>query len=361
MKKLIILLLMVFMGSVAFAKADCSDSSFTKAVKNGDTTFVKENISKIENINSPACFLCSAAMKKQNEVLDILIENKADVNCPNSSVSPLYAAVVFNNNYAVEKLLKAGADPNNKTNLPIIYLAVANNNTEIAKQLLEAGADYNATFMKISVAELAFMSGYSEMSEVFVNYWNKRFETPATDVNKVLDILKESKSGNKYYNILAGENPTQKPFKIVFVDTAKIGRLYGDASAKQIISYEPHAKQIVLYLDNEYRNLPPELLAPVFAAEAINTDGRTSVVEQLVCLGVMGDVWREISEKNPKLTDDKQPLIKGYNGIVKIMDTDTGRFQKGNYNNLWVFSGIAEGCRKTSKGFRNKDLNTYFE
>lgn len=360
MKRLFLLFIFCFLlASNALADEIITDKEFNLSIKNGDIDFVRENISKIKDINSSTCFLCSAARKKQNEILDLLLENKADPNCPKSTVAPLYSALVYDNNYAVEKLLNKGADPNLKTNPPLIYIAIVNDNAYAVKKLLEAGVDSNVTFMKMKAITLAFSGMYPEIEEAYINHWNSRFDSASTDINEALELLKNSKTANKYYKILTGDNPSKKPFKILFCDIEKVSQ--GKIKEKIFEKYNSYQKQNYIYLDNDYRNISAEILAAILAGESINTDGKTSMIEQLVTFGIMGNVWSEFISQKPEINDLNNPKIKGLNGIIDILNSNSGRLNKGDYNNLWIFSGLTSTQNETSKGFKDKNLNVYFK
>ena len=149
------------------------------------------------------------------------------------------------------------------------------------------------------------------------------------------------------------------PFRIVYCD---LDKLSPDAkNLAYLNSYNSARKQSTIYINNEYRNVEPEIIATMLAGTSINTDGRISVVEELVSYGVMANVWKEFVSNNPKLNNETNSLVKGYNGMLKILELDAGHLKKGNYNNLWALSGLLRGTKQTSKGFRNKDLNIYFE
>lgn len=359
MRKILIFGLLLLFIQPAFTETFVSDKDFNNAIKSGNIEFVKENISKVENIDSDECFLCTAIDKKQNDILDILLK-KCDPNCPDSLLLPLYGALVSNNNYAVDKLLEAGADPNIDRHLaPLLVYAIVDGNAHAVTKLLEAGANENMKFLKFSAVQLAFTfnSNLYDIEDAFINFWNKRFKNPPTDINKALELLKNSKEGNKYYLTLIGENSANNPFRIVFCDLDKI-----DTNAAKfdfLNIYNSSMKQSTIYINNNFRNVEPEIIATMLAGASINTDGKSSVVEQLVAYGVMANVWNEFS--NSKINDISNPLVKGYNGMLNIINLETGSFNKGDYNNLWALSGLLRGMKQTSKGFRNKNLNVYFE
>lgn len=356
----VLLIVCLYFGCIRLPAIEVkiNDKDFNQAIKQGNIEFIEQNISKIEDLDSGYCFLCTAAEKKQDKILDLLLANNANPDCPASTISPLYTALVYDNTYAIQKLLEAGADPNNTTNLPPIYLAIANNNVDNVKSLLEAGADTDATFLKMKASELAFSGRHPEIEEVFISYWNKDIKTPATDINKALDILKESENGNKYYRILTGDNPTGKPYKILFCDIQKISQ--GKYNVRTYIRHNYYNKQTYIYIDNADRDMQPEVLATLLAGESIHIDTKNSIIENLVSFGIMGNVWKELAAKNPELNKIDSQLVKGFNGVIKILELNTQNMTPGDYNNLWLLSGMTFSKNKTSKGYKNKDLNTYF-
>ena len=158
MRSFLIFVALMFSLSSVYASDYVSNKDFNDAIKSGNVEFVRENISKVENVNSDDCFLCTAIDKKQNEILDILLE-KCDPNAPETTLLPLYCALAVKNNYAVDKLLEAGADPNiDKHITPLLIYAIIDDNAHAVEKLLEAGADENVKFMKTSAIQFAFNS-----------------------------------------------------------------------------------------------------------------------------------------------------------------------------------------------------------
>ena len=349
MKSFVIFISLLLTMSSVYANVYVSDREFNNAIKSGNIEFVKANMSKVKNINSDICFLCTAIEKKQNDILDVLLE-KCDPNSPESALLPLYGALVSKNNYAVDKLLAAGADPNIDTHFaPMLIFAIIDGNAHAVTKLLEAGADANVTFFKLSAIQYAFLSDKNsyDIEDAFINFWNKKYEKPPTDINKALELLKNSKAGNKYYSNLMGNNSTNKPFRIVYCE---LGNINPDIAKYSFFNiYNSSTKQSTIYINNKYRNASPEVIATLLAGASINTDGKSSVVEDLVSYGVIANVWREFATNNPKLTTEQNFFVQGYNGILKIMDLEGGNmFKKGDYNNLWSLSGLLRGKNQTS-------------
>jgi uncharacterized protein len=80
--------------------------------------------------------------------LDTLIARKADLNAPNArtGLRPLMEAIQAQNDSALERLLRAGADPNatDHSGETALHVAAHTNRAGYTRRVLEAGADPNA-------------------------------------------------------------------------------------------------------------------------------------------------------------------------------------------------------------------------
>jgi ankyrin repeat protein len=138
-----------------------STEKLFRAVSLNKVAKVKELLGKgadpnvLGNSNGGAKMLpiCVAARGKFNEILHLLIQNKAKVD----GISPgfgtaLHAAIMMRNQEEVEALLSAGANPNGDPNslnitqyTPLQYAAQYSDvDSGILEALLIAGADVNA-------------------------------------------------------------------------------------------------------------------------------------------------------------------------------------------------------------------------
>ena len=93
-----------------------------------------------ENGFSPLILACYSG---NNEVIDFLIANNANVNYTSQEGTALMAATVKGNLDLVALLLKKGADPDlkNKTGITALMYAVQFKNVDIVKLLLNSGAN----------------------------------------------------------------------------------------------------------------------------------------------------------------------------------------------------------------------------
>ena len=152
-KKLYIVLLVLFMQSYAFASyytpdvnKNCTLSSYSK---------INEFISK-----------CGVNERIANE--EVFLDKKFTGKYP----TLLYAAVVFNDLKMVKKLVTLGADVNELNYFPessALMKAVENNNIEMAKYLLDKGADVNLVTPKYYLSAIDFASTY-EMASLLLSH-----------------------------------------------------------------------------------------------------------------------------------------------------------------------------------------------
>ena len=152
-KKLYIVLLVLFMQSYAFASyytpdvnKNCTLSSYSK---------INEFISK-----------CGVNERIANE--EVFLDKKFTGKYP----TLLYIAVLFNDLKMVKKLVTLGADVNALNYFPessALMKAVENNNIEMVKYLLDKGADVNQTTPKYYLSAIDFAATY-EMALLLLSH-----------------------------------------------------------------------------------------------------------------------------------------------------------------------------------------------
>ena len=138
-KILFVLLFLIFLLQPTYAedlhKKHPKVSAVIENIKHGNINTVEDYLK--DGFNPNSTFMHNALINfaidySQNEIFDLLIEYGASVNPTNSTLQPLYYAVIKNNPHAVEKLLNKGADQN-KTYLRAkpIDIAIKRNQKEI--------------------------------------------------------------------------------------------------------------------------------------------------------------------------------------------------------------------------------------
>jgi len=126
------------------------DSKVAKAIENGDINFVKEYIRKYKHIDNNLThnnygnrLLHEASKYKNDEIMELLLALKPDINIKNvKGHTPLHIAVKHNNYDNAESLIKLGAEIkvlDIDGNTPIFH-ALTNGNIEIARLLYSSGS-----------------------------------------------------------------------------------------------------------------------------------------------------------------------------------------------------------------------------
>lgn len=153
MKKLCLVLLVLFMHSYAYA------SYYTPDVKDNCT------LSSYSKMNE---FISKCGVNERIANKEVFLDKKFTGKYP----APLYVAAVFNDLKMVKKLVTLGADVNALNYFPessALMKAVENNNIEMVKYLLDKGADVNQTTPKYYLSAIDFASTY-EMASLLLSH-----------------------------------------------------------------------------------------------------------------------------------------------------------------------------------------------
>lgn len=206
---------------------------FNQAIKNGDIEVVKNYLKAGFNPNKTYfgnAIICTAIQKKQNDMLDFLLKNGATPNNFKSQIPPLYYAVIKNNPYAVDSLLKAGAD-------------------------------INQTFMGNTAEEIAYTTNNTELLKIFAKYreTKNKANKNVPKNNQFCGIgIKFYKDLNKVFIIQILENsPASKAniplgAEILQINHKKVKGLSVEQISKLI--KEEDEKLLYLYLRTNYIN-----------------------------------------------------------------------------------------------------------
>jgi uncharacterized protein len=148
-RKLGIWWLAPFLSFASFAGTG-GDLRLVDAAKNQNHEAVRSLLKQKVDVNTPqpdgATALAWAAHWDDLEAADLLIAAGANANAANTyGVTPLSLACTNQSAAMVEKLLKAGADPNGSpSGTPVLMVAARTGNTDTVKLLLSHGANANA-------------------------------------------------------------------------------------------------------------------------------------------------------------------------------------------------------------------------
>ncbi len=158
------------------AKNAKGETAFTFALQNAETPLIKLFVDKADiNLrddlgNSPI----HLALKKNEDVFNLLLEKNADVNVPGRIDSKigdqtvLYIAVARGDEPLVKNLLERGANPNiadSVGSLPLVEAVVdSDTSVNVVKMLLEKGAEINKTERENGATALIFAAQNSSIS-----------------------------------------------------------------------------------------------------------------------------------------------------------------------------------------------------
>ena len=138
----------VIFSSVGVAQAAVSGADFYHALLMQDVPKIKELIAKGADVNhkeNGRPMLVWAAQSANVELVQALLDGKADVNAPDEGIghSPLMRAVETQNVDIVKVLLKAKADPNAKAanGESVIGMAVRSGKADLVEAVIQGGAD----------------------------------------------------------------------------------------------------------------------------------------------------------------------------------------------------------------------------
>lgn len=357
------LIITVFINTAKMAPAQ-EQTTNKKAQKLFEAALKQENFNEAEkqlengaDINKE-CYLCYAVINNRTNEFNFLIENGSNPDGTSKMWTPLYFAIHDSRNEMLDKLLKNGANPNKEAIVPLLFHSAVKKNNYAFEKLLYAGADLNKVFLKANAAHIIFSAKNEKMIEILTKFQQKDFKKPATDINASIELLNTIKNGKPFYRAIKGENELKKPIKARYLNISTFGNY--DTDIYFAVSFLKN-KELTVFIDNRYAHEPKEVIALLIAENSIHTDKKGSKTEYLYRLGAQALMYEEFLTKNPKLRLNKnsRPIQTYFNPILSLI-------QKGKYdmNILWLIAerGVFEkNIKETSPGFKNTDLNSYFE
>ena len=372
-------------------------STFNKAIKKGDIEKVQDYIEAGANPNAKYLPLTiaygtpvigTAIIKKDNQMLELLLENGANVN-PQSICSPILLAIIKNNTYAVKRLIQEGADinqiylgytmqaygmseairknnyelldafldngadPNSKYSVPLLYYAVTQKNSYAVEKLIIKGANQDETYAGQTPEFLAYHSNIKEITEIFKKYDKKGnlIIHTATNLNDATNLLQDTILGPIFYDYIKGKNPTNQEFLVEYKDLKTLYKKYENLYG---VTWEKNKKRFI-FIDKKYRTSSPEALACLIAALSIHQDNYNSINEEAYSAMLQAALWANFTHNNPSLRLEQSHLVKTlnyYEAIYKDNDYNINNFievikRDPKYKNL----------PKTSPGFSNDDID----
>ncbi|TDP85636.1 ankyrin repeat protein [Halanaerobium saccharolyticum] len=162
-------------GAKVIDKDDDNITTLMHASRYNNYEVVKTIIDKDARVNKRDssgrnAIYYAATYNTDSKIINLLVENGADVNSKNKKgLTPLMRASAFNNYEVVKALIDHGADINSKTEsgfTPILYAAKYSNNPEVIDILVENGAEIKGGLFSDVPNPLYQSAKYNNNSEI---------------------------------------------------------------------------------------------------------------------------------------------------------------------------------------------------
>lgn len=159
-----------------------------------------------------------------------------------------------------------------------------------------------------------------------------------------VDLLKGSK-GDYSRRVILGENPTNKPIKVVFKNLAAINPTLGNVNALGM----KKGSQIYIYINTVHKDASVIAISALLAHEALHQDAFNSLAEETYAWTTEAIVWKELAEQYPQYANNLQPLTSREKTLALL-------YEKGGETNKYikqiVYSSLNyENLPETSPGF----------
>ncbi|KAK0390538.1 hypothetical protein NLU13_0042 [Sarocladium strictum] len=269
---------------------------------------VNPNLKK-DSVYTP---LCSAIRDNRADIIDLLLKNGADPNCP-ASEYPAFKCITHKRQHFLPTLVAAGADLNSPKG--IVEQAVASNNMEALVWLLDQGVDPNVRNAKgHSALTTAIRENRVEMIDLLLNRGadpNKRGEdwpvcmavkNPAV-LRRILSVLAEPRAFKGVMEMAVSANQLESVKLLLDAGVSVEDRNGGVFSPLTTAIREDH-RDIVRFLVNEAGadvNAPGEHLPIIKALRRLHGED-TAIIELLLNKGA-----------------DPNQMYRGWNAVIQAI------------------------------------------
>ena len=132
---------------------------------------------------------------------------------------------------------------------------------------------------------------------------------------EALDCLKGT-LGDFSRNAIIGQNITNRPIKVEFLELGTIKPMYQNYDALGI----KKKNQLYIYINQKHKNAPKEALAALLSHEALHQDEYNSLNEETYAWTMEAKVWGELSRKNPAAAKVSSSLVDRENTLTKMLN-----------------------------------------
>lgn len=136
----------------------------------------------------------------------------------------------------------------------------------------------------------------------------KKFYKPVTSEMKIVDAMELMKQSPAIgaYEMIIGDNYTEKPIKIGFENLGEIRKKYSNFDAVN----RKKRGTLYIYVDKRHKNAPPEAIAALVSGMPVHiNDKKDSVNEETYAWSVEAVVWGYLSRKNPEVLKQRSRLV----------------------------------------------------
>jgi|GEM_PF-1403016 len=174
-------------------------------------------------------------------------------------------------------------------------------------------------------------SEHQEKLEQLAKRYNKI--TQDEKILLALDLLKNSKQAFVIDSLL-GNNKSQEPIKVSFLDLSTLGDRYKnyDGLGWQVNGY------LYIFINQKHKDSPPEAIASLISGLEIHQDEYDSINEEVYARTREAMLWKELTDSNPSARLINYPLVERENHLFEM-------YKKGNYTNKYLYKFVSS-CPK---------------
>lgn len=160
-----------------------------------------------------------------------------------------------------------------------------------------------------------------------------------TTNQKLLNTLHVLKThddiSRRVLNVIAGDNLSRKPIKIMFYDLSRMG--YDFAKMDAVACKRRNSDRIYILINSVHKNAPVEALASLLSHETIHQDDDSSIKEEITGWTNEATSWISYNGTNSSLKNNKCALVKRLNtlaGMYISAGNTTEKISEAIYSNI---------------------------
>lgn len=197
----------------------------------------------------------------------------------------------------------------------------------------------------VLVSPPAFAAKEKDSDFILINKISKN-----PKIIEAIGLMKHSPA-RESYNIILGQNSTNKPIKIMFMDLSKLNFQYATYDAVGWL----RSNRLYIYVNTKHNNAPPEALCALLAGRAINQDPYDSKNEEVYIGTLEAVTWDYFLQQNSVLATSNASLVTNrenqLNQLWNKSNADVSCLEK-----TVRASGAYRNLKDESPGFTNNEF-----